>query len=129
MSEKTIYIPDHGALPADKALELMTDRWADNGSYCAQTVLDLRDYALTVRADLADQSALLEELRKAGNELVQSRLHQDVCIAEYRTYGGPVHKQAAIDSTCRVADAIKAWELLLTKLPNPTNEPQPEKTI
>src|SRR5687767_14869268 len=76
--------------------------------------------AQIARERLAAQSALLEEMRKAGNELVQSRLHQDVCIAEYKACGGPVHAQAVSESSCRVADAIEAWELILTKLPNPT---------
>ncbi len=27
----------------DKALKMLTDEWIDDGNYCAQTVIDLRD--------------------------------------------------------------------------------------
>ncbi len=38
----TIYI-DGKDLPIKKALRLMTDDWIDDGQYCAQTVMDMRD--------------------------------------------------------------------------------------
>lgn len=30
-------------VPIKKALKIMTDEWVDDGNYCAQTVIDMRD--------------------------------------------------------------------------------------
>jgi hypothetical protein len=50
--------------PIDEALEMLTDEWIDDGAYCAQTVIDLRD-ALKFYRDLAfamhDKTQLLEK--------------------------------------------------------------------
>jgi len=42
MTEPTIYVnsEDHSI---DEALKILTDEWVDDGNYCAQTVIDLRD--------------------------------------------------------------------------------------
>lgn len=46
---RTIYIadgydrPEAGDIPLDEALLIMTDDWIDNGNYCPQTIIDLRD--------------------------------------------------------------------------------------
>jgi len=29
--------------PIDEALKILTDEWIDEGNYCAQTVMDMRD--------------------------------------------------------------------------------------
>ena len=42
MKELTIFINmEH--VPIKKALKIMTDEWVDDGNYCAQTVIDMRD--------------------------------------------------------------------------------------
>jgi hypothetical protein len=42
MKDLTIFINmDH--VPIEKALKTMTDDWVDDGNYCAQTVIDMRD--------------------------------------------------------------------------------------
>jgi hypothetical protein len=39
-----IYITDFkNPITITKALKIMTDDWVDEGNYCAQTVIDLRD--------------------------------------------------------------------------------------
>ena len=42
MKDLTIFI-NMEDVPIKKALKTMTDEWVDDGNYCAQTVLDLRD--------------------------------------------------------------------------------------
>jgi hypothetical protein len=42
MKNLTIFI-DMEHVPLEKALKIMTDEWVDDGNYCAQTVIDLRD--------------------------------------------------------------------------------------
>ena len=48
----------------DEALKKLTDEWVDDGNYCAQTVIDLRD-ALKFYRDLAfamhDKTQLLKK--------------------------------------------------------------------
>ena len=42
MKEPTIYMNSKD-VPLTEALKKMTDEWVDDGNYCAQTVIDLRD--------------------------------------------------------------------------------------
>lgn len=42
MNEPTIYVNSENH-SIDKALKILTDEWVDDGNYCAQTVIDLRD--------------------------------------------------------------------------------------
>ena len=42
MTKHSIYCSDESR-PLDEALKIITDEWVDDGSYCAQTVIDLRD--------------------------------------------------------------------------------------
>ena len=42
MNEPTIYMNGND-VPLTEALKKMTDEWVDDGNYCAQTVIDLRD--------------------------------------------------------------------------------------
>lgn len=42
MTKHSIYCNDEH-LNIDEALKIITDEWVDDGSYCAQTVIDLRD--------------------------------------------------------------------------------------
>ena len=42
MTEPTIYVSGKSH-SIDKALKILTDEWVDDGNYCAQTVIDLRD--------------------------------------------------------------------------------------
>lgn len=42
MQEPTIYMNSEN-IPLTEALKKMTDNWVDEGNYCAQTVIDLRD--------------------------------------------------------------------------------------
>jgi hypothetical protein len=42
MTKHSIYYNDeHHSI--DEALKMLTDEWVDDGNYCAQTVIDLRD--------------------------------------------------------------------------------------
>lgn len=42
MTKHSIYYNDeHHSI--DEALKMFTDEWVDDGNYCAQTVIDLRD--------------------------------------------------------------------------------------
>ena len=42
MKDLTIFINmEH--VPIKKALKIMTDDWVDDGNYCGQTVIDMRD--------------------------------------------------------------------------------------
>ena len=42
MTKHSIYYNDeHHSI--DEALKMLTDEWIDDGNYCAQTVIDLRD--------------------------------------------------------------------------------------
>lgn len=40
--------------PMKEALELMTDEWIEDGSYCQQTVKDLRDLLILLIHDLSE---------------------------------------------------------------------------
>jgi hypothetical protein len=62
---RTIYVDDESEKLAD-ALAVMTDAWIDNGQYCAQTVIDMRDALLFVlRANApADQTATSGMVRR-----------------------------------------------------------------
>lgn len=42
MKDLTIFINGED-VSVEKALKTMTDDWVDEGNYCAQTVIDLRD--------------------------------------------------------------------------------------
>jgi hypothetical protein len=42
MKEPTIYMNSEN-IPLTEALKKMTDEWVDDGNYCAQTVIDMRD--------------------------------------------------------------------------------------
>jgi hypothetical protein len=42
MTKHSIYCSDESR-PLEEALKIITDEWVDDGSYCAQTVIDLRD--------------------------------------------------------------------------------------
>jgi hypothetical protein len=42
MIEPTIFI-DMEHVPLEKAHKTMTNEWVDEGNYCAQTVIDMRD--------------------------------------------------------------------------------------
>ena len=42
MKDPTIFINGED-VPLEKALKIMTDEWVDDGNYCAQTVIDLRN--------------------------------------------------------------------------------------
>lgn len=42
MKEPTIYMNGEN-VPLTEALKKMTDDWVDDGNYCAQTVIDMRD--------------------------------------------------------------------------------------
>jgi hypothetical protein len=60
MKDPTIFINAKN-VPIEKALEIMTDDWVDDGSYCAQTVIDLRD-ALALYIELCSHN--LDEIQK-----------------------------------------------------------------
>jgi hypothetical protein len=42
MQEPTIYMSGND-VPLTEALKKMTDEWVDDGNYCAQTVIDMRN--------------------------------------------------------------------------------------
>jgi hypothetical protein len=42
MTKHSIYCSGEH-LNIDEALKMLTDEWVDDGNYCAQTVIDLRD--------------------------------------------------------------------------------------
>lgn len=42
MKDLTIFINGED-VPLEKALKTMSDEWVDDGNYCAQTVIDMRD--------------------------------------------------------------------------------------
>lgn len=42
MKDLTIFI-NMEDVPVEKALKIMRDEWVDEGNYCAQTVIDMRD--------------------------------------------------------------------------------------
>ena len=51
MTELQIYVSGESR-SLDEALKMLTDEWIDDGNYCAQTVMDLRD-AVEFYRDLA----------------------------------------------------------------------------
>jgi hypothetical protein len=42
MTKHSIYCSDESR-PLEEALKIITDEWVDDGNYCAQTVIDMRD--------------------------------------------------------------------------------------
>ena len=42
MIKSKIYINEKN-ISLEQALKIMTDEWVDEGNYCAQTVIDMRD--------------------------------------------------------------------------------------
>ena len=42
-------------IPLTEALKKMTDEWVDDGNYCAQTVIDLRDALKKCLKDINDK--------------------------------------------------------------------------
>jgi hypothetical protein len=38
-----IYLHDHDEVSVEKAIEILTDEWIEEGNICYQTVMDLRD--------------------------------------------------------------------------------------
>lgn len=67
MTRHSIYIDDEH-LSVDKALEIMTDAWMDEGNYCTQTVIDLRD---VLKSHIITMSKITDELDKF-REVVKS---------------------------------------------------------
>ncbi len=63
MFEPTIFI-DEENVPVEKALKIMTDEWVDDGNYCAQTVLDLRDALIHYMNLMIQDSKVKDELKK-----------------------------------------------------------------
>ena len=63
MFEPTIFI-DGENVPVEKALKTMTDEWVDDGNYCAQTVIDLRDSLIYYMDLMIKDSEIKEELKK-----------------------------------------------------------------
>ena len=63
MFEPTIFI-DEENVPVEKALKTMTDEWVDDGNYCAQTVIDLRDSLIYYMDLMIKDSEIKEELKK-----------------------------------------------------------------
>ena len=63
MIEPTIFI-DGENVPVEKALKTMTDEWVDEGNYCAQTVIDLRDSLIYYMDLMIKDSEIKEELKK-----------------------------------------------------------------
>ena len=63
MIEPTIFI-DEENVPVEKALKTMTDEWVDDGNYCAQTVIDLRDSLIYYMDLMIKDSEIKEELKK-----------------------------------------------------------------
>ena len=63
MFEPTIFI-DGENVPVEKALKTMTDAWVDDGNYCAQTVIDLRDSLIYYMDLMIKDSEIKEELKK-----------------------------------------------------------------
>ena len=48
-------------VPLTEALKKMTDEWVDDGNYCAQTVIDLRD---VLKKSLKEIKKCLKEIKK-----------------------------------------------------------------
>ncbi len=67
-------------------------------------------FIASARRDLPMLLDYADALLKAGNELIQSRLHQDICIAEYKCDGSHENARRVSESSCRVAEAIESWE-------------------
>ena len=58
-----IYIPDlEDDVALEKALEIMTDEWIEAGNYADQTIVDLRDEAVSLRARVARLEEALKEI-------------------------------------------------------------------
>lgn len=61
MKDLTIFINmEH--VPLKKALKTMTDEWIDEGNYCAQTVIDMRDALKECLEKIDDLKDQIKEL-------------------------------------------------------------------
>lgn len=60
MKKPTIYMNSVN-VPLTEALKKMTDEWVDDGNYCAQTVIDLRD---VLKKSLKEIKKCLKEIEK-----------------------------------------------------------------
>ena len=54
MKKLMIYMNSEN-IPLTEALKKMTDEWVDDGNYCAQTVIDLRDALKKCLKDINDK--------------------------------------------------------------------------
>lgn len=72
MKDPTIFINGEKE-QLEKALEIMTDDWVDDGNYCAQTVIDLRDalkvYTALCKHNLDAIKKLQRQIKKLREEL------------------------------------------------------------
>lgn len=84
MKEPTIYMNGND-VPLTEALKKMTDEWVDDGNYCAQTVIDLRD-ALMFNEKLTSYSMEGEQALKTQVKNLEKELAPFKAKEFYKKY-------------------------------------------
>jgi polyhydroxyalkanoate synthesis regulator phasin len=79
MKEPTIYM-NGKEVPLTEALKKMTDEWVDDGNYCAQTVIDLRN---ALKKSLKEIKRGLKEIKKGLKEIEKQEEYAYARASEY----------------------------------------------
>lgn len=109
MTKHSIYYNDeHHSI--DEALKMLTDEWIDDGNYCAQTVIDLRDVL----------KYYIKECKKLEHE------RDEAVVASFNLHmdGSPKQKAAIValeDELDKFREAVKSSHDVLLTVVNECN--------
>ena len=109
MTKHSIYCNgEHHSI--DKALKMLTDEWIDDGNYCAQTVIDLRDVL----------KYYIKECKKLEHE------KDEAVVASFNLHmdGSPKQKAAIValeDELDKFREAVKSSHDVLLTVVNECN--------
>ena len=98
-----IYIPDlEDDVALENALEIMTDEWIEAGNYADQTIVDLRDEAVSLRARVARLEEAVKKYRAACATPGVSYSSKAIAWAEVDRLleGGGTMKETTTDKIC-----------------------------
>jgi hypothetical protein len=109
MTKHSIYCSDEH-LNIDEALKILTDEWVDDGNYCAQTVIDLRDVL----------KYYIKECKKLEHE------KDEAVVASFNLHmdGSPKQKAAIValeDELDKFREAVKSSHDVLLTVVNECN--------
>ena len=109
MTEPTIYLRSKN-YNINEALKILTDEWVDDGNYCAQTVIDLRDVL----------KYYIKECKKLEHE------KDEAVVASFNLHmdGSPKQKAAIValeDELDKFREAVKSSHDVLLTVVNECN--------